>query len=136
MTDCLQIKRREEGEALGATKVSAADTFKWNDAFWEDVYNQAASATRDAGTSKRRLVDSAAEDSDAESSSSASNDSSDESSFDGELTILRRTEPLLVRRKPEKSSNSKAIKKEKKTKKEKKDKKKKKDKKEKKKDKN
>jgi hypothetical protein len=43
MTDVLQIKRREEGQALGAENASPAVTFKWNDSFWVDVYNSAAS---------------------------------------------------------------------------------------------
>ena len=37
--DPLQIKRREEGQALGAVNESPAATFKWSDTFWVDMYN-------------------------------------------------------------------------------------------------
>ena len=40
--DVLQIKRREEGQALGAERREASANFKWGDQFWVDVYNQSA----------------------------------------------------------------------------------------------
>ena len=42
MVDCIQIERREEGQALGAQSERVENKFKWNDAFWTDVYNSAA----------------------------------------------------------------------------------------------
>ena len=42
MTDCIQIKRREEGAALGAENMTPGATFKWANAFWDDAYNAAA----------------------------------------------------------------------------------------------
>ena len=39
----LQIKRREEGQALGAQAQAAAASFKWDNMFWIDVFNQSAS---------------------------------------------------------------------------------------------
>ena len=39
MTDCIQIKRREEGTGLGDVNTTPAATFKWGDAFWDDAYN-------------------------------------------------------------------------------------------------
>ncbi len=41
--EVLQIKRREEGQALGAEAQTAAANFKWGDQFWVDVYNTSAS---------------------------------------------------------------------------------------------
>ncbi len=41
--EVLQIKRREEGQALGAKEQSAAANFQWGDQFWIDVYNKSAS---------------------------------------------------------------------------------------------
>ncbi len=37
--EVLQIKRREEGQALGAENKSTAANFSWSDTFWIDVYN-------------------------------------------------------------------------------------------------
>ena len=42
MVDCIQIVRRDEGQALGAESEKAESKFKWNDAFWTDTYNNAA----------------------------------------------------------------------------------------------
>ena len=42
MTECIQIKRREEGAGLGDVNTSAAKTFKWGEQSWVDAYNQAA----------------------------------------------------------------------------------------------
>ena len=42
MLDCIQIERRDEGQALGAESDRADSKFKWNDAFWTDMYNSAA----------------------------------------------------------------------------------------------
>merc|ERR1711957_387839 len=114
ITDCIQIKRRDEGQALGADKEGPAGTFKWNDMFWTDVYNKAAANLKSHNSGK--LVES---DSDSSSEDSDSDDSG--SSFDGALVIKKKTEPILIK--------SKAIKKEKKEIKEKKEKKDKKDKK-------
>lgn len=42
MTDCIQIKRREENQGLGDVNMTPAATFKWGDAFWDNAYNTAA----------------------------------------------------------------------------------------------
>ena len=39
----MQIKRREEGQALGAENKTTAASFSWSDQFWIDVYNSSAS---------------------------------------------------------------------------------------------
>jgi len=38
--DCLQLKRRTENLGLGAKLIEAAK-FKWNDAFWSTLYDEA-----------------------------------------------------------------------------------------------
>ena len=43
MKDCIQITRREEGTGLGNENVTPAATFKWNDSFWTNMYNENAS---------------------------------------------------------------------------------------------
>ena len=40
MKECIQVTRREEGTGLGQDEVKASTAFKWNDAFWDDVYNK------------------------------------------------------------------------------------------------
>lgn len=42
MTDCIQIKRRDEGTGIGEVNATPAATFKWGDAFWDDAYATAA----------------------------------------------------------------------------------------------
>ena len=42
MTDCIQIKRRDEGTGIGDVNETPAATFKWGNAFWDDAYKQAA----------------------------------------------------------------------------------------------
>ena len=88
MTEVLQIKRREEGQALGAENTSPAATFKWNDNFWVDVYNQAASKFQSI-VPKKVVADS---DSEADGSTSSSDDD-----FDGELTIVKATKLKITK---------------------------------------
>ena len=84
MTECIQIKRREEGAGLGDVNTSAAATFKWGEQSWVDAYNQAAKALANEAVkpSDKKLV----------SSSSESEDTSDISDFEIEksTTHLRR----------------------------------------------
>ena len=42
MKECIQIKRREEGVGLGQENDTPAATFKWNDEFWTNMYNDNA----------------------------------------------------------------------------------------------
>ena len=99
MTDCVQIKRREEGAALGAENITPGATFKWADAFWDDAYNAAAKNFNDnAIRPKGKLVKS---------------DSDSDSSAMSEFIIVKSKKRLLVQ--PEKKS--KKIKKDKKEKK-------------------
>ena len=42
MTDCIQIKRRDEGTGIGDVNNTPAATFKWGDAFCDDAYKTAA----------------------------------------------------------------------------------------------
>ena len=39
MTDCIQIKRRDENLGMGAEIEMEKAKFKWNDQFWDDTYN-------------------------------------------------------------------------------------------------
>ena len=43
IVEVLQIKRREDGQALGAESKNASTNFKWGDQFWVDIYNKSAS---------------------------------------------------------------------------------------------
>ena len=55
LIDCVQIKRRDENEGLGAEMDTPVKKFKWNDSFWDDAYNQMAakfSASAPKGTGK------------------------------------------------------------------------------------
>lgn len=57
MTDCIQIKRREENAGLGDVNTSKAATFKWGDAFWDNAYNSAAAKFADSEVKPgRKLV--------------------------------------------------------------------------------
>lgn len=38
MTECLQIKRREDGQGLGI-KSASDETFDWKDQWWNNAYN-------------------------------------------------------------------------------------------------
>lgn len=38
MTDCLQIKRREDGQGLGI-KSKTEESFNWKDQWWNSAYN-------------------------------------------------------------------------------------------------
>ena len=61
LTECIQIKRREEGQALGAEPEGPSASFKWNDSFWDDVYN---SATKGIEITAKKLVQSDSSDDD------------------------------------------------------------------------
>jgi len=56
MVECVQIKRREEGAALGAENMTPGATFKWADAFWDDAYNTAAKNLSDKAIKPGKLV--------------------------------------------------------------------------------
>ena len=83
--EVLQIKRREEGQALGAESQTAAANFKWGDQFWVDVYNKATSNlativnTNKKGEGKKK-------DKKSKKKSKIESDD-DESDFDGEIVI-------------------------------------------------
>lgn len=81
--------------ALGAENTSAVATFKWNDSFWVDMYNQAATKFQSISPSKKVEI----------ASDDGSTSSSDDE-FDGELEIVKSS----------KVSITKAIKKDKKSK--------------------
>lgn len=75
---CVQIKRREEGAAVGAENDTPAGTFRWGDSFWDEAYNKAAknfaaAEVKSSASLKRDL--------------GGDSSSSDESEF--ELQILR-----------------------------------------------
>ena len=63
MTECIQIRRREEGAGLGDVNTSAAKTFKWGEQSWVDAYNQAAKKFADEEVlPKKKLVSSSSSD--------------------------------------------------------------------------
>ena len=66
----IQISRREEGVGLGNENNAPKDTFKWNDSFWTDTYNQNAKKFQGITGEGVKIAES--------SSSSSSSDSSDE----------------------------------------------------------
>ena len=115
ITDCIQITRREEGEAIGAEAVGAKK-FKWSDRFWDDVYNQAAGEMAKAEMSKGKLVEESSSDS---SESEDSDESGSSSEFDGVVEIIKRRTDMLKTKEPEpkKLEKSKKIKKDKEEKK-------------------
>ena len=41
-TEWFQIKRRDEGAGLGTEEIKEAKKFKWDDAFWETMYDNVA----------------------------------------------------------------------------------------------
>lgn len=111
MTDCIQIKRRDEGTGIGDVNMTPAATFKWGNAFWDDAYKQAADNFKNIEVKPdKKLVDS-----DSESS---------ESSGFSDLEIEPCKGQLRKKEKEEKKEKkSKKIKKDKKDKKAKKSKK-------------
>lgn len=116
MTDCIQIKRREENQGLGDVNLSAAKTFKWGDAFWDDAYNSAAAKFKEVEIKPDKpLVNKQ------ETSSSEESEQSDSSI--SSLEIEKSSVKLFTRASESKSEKSKKIKKDKKHKKDKKDKK-------------
>ena len=104
MRDCVQIKRREEGAALGAENMTPGATFKWADAFWDDAYNAAAKNFNDNAIKPGKLVKSDSE-----------SDSSDMSDF-----IIVKSKKRVFVQPEKKEKKSKKIKKDKKEKKSKK----------------
>ena len=80
----------DDGEGLGSVKTDPANTFKWNDAFWDRVYNEAATNIKQVNEHEnagKRLV---------ESSSEYSSDSDE--SFDGKIEIVKTATPILAMR--------------------------------------
>ena len=124
--DCVQIKRRDENEGLGAEIETPSQKFKWNDSFWDDAYNQMAakfSAAAPKTNGKKKVVDSDDTfDEMIQIGSNADSDSDDSSiaSFDGDLVITQSKKPLMTLEKKKKETSStkldksKAIKKDKK----------------------
>ena len=105
MTDCIQIKRRDEGTGIGDVNETPAATFKWGNAFWDDAYKQAADNFKHIEVKPdRKLVDS-----DQESSS--------ESSGFSDLEIIASKGAQLRKKEESKEKKSKKIKKDKKDKK-------------------
>lgn len=105
MTDCIQIKRRDEGTGIGDVNETPAATFKWGNAFWDDAYKQAADNFKHIEVKPdRKLVDS-----DQESSS--------ESSGFSDLEIIASKGAQLRKKEEKKEKKSKKIKKDKKDKK-------------------
>ena len=139
MTDCIQIKRRDENLGMGAEMETVGAKFKWNDQFWDDTYNQAAakfSATAPKSNGKRAdnhfdkkikignstsSSDDDSDDSDKKNNQESDSDDSSVSSFDGDIVIEKSSKKLLkmpTKDKKEKNadklSKSKSIKKDKK----------------------
>ena len=114
MTDCIQVKRREEGAGLGNEEGDdKKKTFKWNDAFWDNMYN--TNIKKFGGTIANNKVDDESESSDDDSSSDADLKSTGSSSSEFKLEIIKSTKSFL------KKPDSKKIKKDKKKKSDKKD---------------
>merc|ERR1711957_125890 len=103
----VQVTRRDDGLGLGEMKTDPANTFKWNDKFWDRVYNEAASSIKlvneDLNAGKKLV------------SSDESDSSDSDDSFDGKIEIVKSNTPILAKR-----EESKKIKKDKKSKKDKK----------------
>ena len=86
----IQVNRMDDGEGLGSVKVDPLNTFKWNDAFWDRVYNEAATNIKKVNEHEnagKKLVD---------ESSEYSSDS--EESFDGKIEIVKTSTPILAMR--------------------------------------
>ena len=116
MTECIQIERRDEGQALGATSDRADSKFKWNDAFWNDLYNSAAQNLNNIAGERdgKKLVSSDESDSDSSveivakkkgkvgrSKGKSSTEDSDSSDFDGDIVIEKSKSQLLTKAKNE-----------------------------------
>ena len=71
MTECLQIKRREDGQGLGI-KSNSEEAFDWKDQWWNKSYNDSIKKLKIITKRKAKNDDS--------SSSSSSDDSSSSSS--------------------------------------------------------
>ena len=71
MTDCLQIKRREDGQGLGI-KSSSDETFNWKDQWWNNAYNNSIKKLKIV-PKKKKVEDDSSSSSDESSSSSSSN---------------------------------------------------------------
>ena len=54
--EVLQVKRREEGQALGAQEQAASANFRWSDTFWVDIYNKSASNLTSVVNKKKKVV--------------------------------------------------------------------------------
>lgn len=101
MTDCIQIKRRDEGTGIGNVDETPAATFKWSNAFWDDAYKQAADNFKHIEVKPdRKLVD-----------------SDQESSWFSDLEIIASKGAQLLKKEEKKEKKSKKIKKDKKDKK-------------------
>ena len=117
-TEVVQVKRRDENQALGAENKSPAATFKWNDQFWVDLYNKAADKVKGAAKKQELKEDS--------ESSTGSGSEDEESDDELEIEIVKSKSPFLKKgikkdkSKKEKKEKKKEKKKDKKEKKEKK----------------
>ena len=129
ITDCIQIKRRDENLGMGAEVETVGSKFKWNDQFWDDAYNQLASKFSATAPKGKGLVNN--DDTiDEMIDISSSDENSSFASFDGQLIIEKSSKPLMKlpeKKKAKKDTKastklekSKEIKKDKKEKKEKK----------------
>ena len=97
MTDCIQVKRRDENLGMGAELETVVAKFKWNDQFWDDAYNEAAakfSATVPKTPGKALVNNDDTIDDMLDISSNDNDSGSDDasfSSFDGEIEIEKCT---------------------------------------------
>jgi len=80
----LQIKRREEGQALGAESQTAAANFKWGDQFWVDVYNKATSNLATVVNNKKKVSEKKKDKKNKKGKKESDDEGSD---FDGEIVI-------------------------------------------------
>ncbi|TNV75709.1 hypothetical protein FGO68_gene16878 [Halteria grandinella] len=114
-TEVLQIKRREEGQALGAANQTAAANFKWDNQFWIDAYNKSASklaAIENKDKDKKRGKKKDNKKDKKKDSKKKKEVSEDEDSDDFELVIEKSTKSLLSKAiskdKPAPTSSSKS----------------------------
>ena len=87
ISECVQQRRREEGQGLG---VGDKKSFKWNDNWWDDVYNSAMTKFKYVKKEKKEV-------SSTSSSSEESSDSSSES--DNSIAKFHKTKKIQKVRK-------------------------------------
>ena len=105
MKECIQVERRDDGTGLGQenedTDKNKTKNFKWNDAFWTNMYNSNAKKFGEikGGKQGSKLI---ADDSSSESSSDdedKKSTGSSSSSFDGEVVIIKESSSLMKSKK-------------------------------------